>query len=154
MPKTATVSCTVHLVPLVLHLMSVALWPKNLRYLFTPLETCLLFLMGRKSLLINDLRLRKITYEKIKLFLKNEPNFRKSQVNVTTFTTKNYDQMDTWSIRKKQSQTNPNKAKFIPNFPIPNSQTYPISHQRTMNNEQRANNKQSQFQGGACALIG
>jgi len=43
--------------------------------LFTPLETCLLFLMGCNSWLINDLRLRKISYEKIYLFLQNEPNF-------------------------------------------------------------------------------
>ena len=48
----------------------------------------------------------------IELFMQNEPNFRKSQVNVTAFITMNYVQMDTWSIRKKQSQTNPNKAKF------------------------------------------
>ncbi len=32
---------------------------------------------NRRNLwLINDLRLRKITYEKINLFLQNEPNFR------------------------------------------------------------------------------
>ena len=37
--------------------------------------------------LINDLRLRKFTYEKIKLFLQNEPNFRKSQVNVSILLT-------------------------------------------------------------------
>jgi hypothetical protein len=33
-------------------------------------------------------------------------------LNVNKVLTKDYDQMDTWSIRKKQSQTNPNKAKF------------------------------------------
>ncbi|MHC4109887.1 MAG: hypothetical protein ACYSWZ_02190 [Planctomycetota bacterium] len=32
-------------------------------------------------------------------------------MNVNEVLTKNYEQMDTWSIRKKQSQTNPNKAK-------------------------------------------
>jgi len=31
----------------------------------------------RNPQLIKDLRLRKITYEKIKLFLQNEPNFQK-----------------------------------------------------------------------------
>ena len=97
------------------------------------------------------------------LFMQNEPNFRKSQVNVTTLLTRNYEQMDTWSIRKKQSQTNPNKPKtntilanktpertqFKPKqtqlSPTPNSQIYPISHRRTTNNEQRTNNKQTQF---------
>ena len=64
--------------------------------------------------LINDLRLRKITYEKINLFLQNEPNFRKSQVNVTAFITINYVQMDTWSIRKNEPKTNPILANKTP----------------------------------------
>jgi len=50
----------------------------------------------------------------IHFFLQNKAKFRKSQVNVTDFSTMNYVQMDTWSIRKKQSQTNPNKAKTNP----------------------------------------
>jgi hypothetical protein len=33
-------------------------------------------------------------------------------MNVYNVLTKDYEQMDTWSIGKKQSQTNPNKAKF------------------------------------------
>jgi hypothetical protein len=99
----------------------------------------------------------------IHLFRQNKPNFRKSQVNVTDLLKRNYEQMDTWSIRKKQSQTNPNKAKTNPILanktpertqfkpkqtqlsPTHNSQIYPISHQRTMNNEQRTNIKQTQF---------
>ena len=48
-----------------------------------------------RSLLTNDLRLRKITYEKINLFLTNKPNFRKSQMNVSDFITTDYDKMDT-----------------------------------------------------------
>ena len=51
---------------------------------------------------------------KNKLFLQNEPNFRKSQINLSNYMTRDYVQMDTWSIRKKQSQTNPNKAKTNP----------------------------------------
>ncbi len=47
----------------------------------------------------------------IQLFLQNEPKLRKVKLNVTKVLTKDYDQMDTWSIRTKQSQTNPNKAK-------------------------------------------
>jgi hypothetical protein len=85
--------------------------PRNLS---TPLETCFLFLMGRNLLLINDLRLRKITYEKIKLFLQNEPNFRKRQIDVSSFITKEYEQMDTWSIRKNEPKTNPNEPKTNP----------------------------------------
>ncbi len=53
---------------------------KTHRNLFTPLETCLLFLMGRNPLLINDLRLRKITYEKINFLCKTNPNSKKSSL--------------------------------------------------------------------------
>jgi hypothetical protein len=81
---------------------------------FTPLETCLLFLMGRNPRLINDLQLRKITYEKINLFLQNEPNFTKSQVNVSIFITREYVQMDTWSIRKNEPKTNPKRTQTNP----------------------------------------
>jgi len=98
-------------------------------------------------------------------FLTNKANFLKSQINVTTCLTMNYDKMDTWSIRKKQSQTNPNKAKFKMGkinitiyitkgyenkspfwVPKKQSQICPISHQRTMNDEQQTNNNQTQFQ--------
>jgi len=44
--------------------------------------------------LLNDLRLRKSSYEKIKLFMQNEPN--------------------TWSIRKNEPKTNPNEPKTNP----------------------------------------
>jgi len=66
----------------------------------------------RNPRLIKDLRLRKFTYEKIKLFLQNEPNFQKVKSNVTTFITMNYDQMDTWSIRKNEPKTNPNEPNL------------------------------------------
>ena len=49
---------------------------------------------------------------KNKLFMQNKANFRKVKFNVTKVLTKDYDQMDTWSIGTKQSQTNPNKAKL------------------------------------------
>jgi hypothetical protein len=68
-------------------------------------------------LLIKGLRLRRITYEKIKLFLQNEPKFRKSQVNVTDLLKRNYEQMDTWSSGKTkpiQSQLKPIKANSKP----------------------------------------
>jgi hypothetical protein len=46
------------------------------------------------------------------LFLQNKAKFRKVKLNVNNVLKRAYDIMDTWSIRKKQSQTNPNKAKF------------------------------------------
>jgi len=74
--------------------------------------------------LIKDLRENKALYNcretstniesslQIKLFMQNKANFRKVKLNVNRVLTRDYDQMDTWSIRKKQSQTNPNKAKL------------------------------------------
>jgi hypothetical protein len=48
----------------------------------------------------------------IKLFMQNKAKFRKSQMNVNKVLTREYEQKDTWSSGKKQSQTKPNKAKF------------------------------------------
>jgi hypothetical protein len=68
----------------------------------------------RNTRLINDLRLRKFTYEKINLFLQNEPNFKKVKLSVTKEMKKDYEQMDTWSIRKNETKTNPNEPKTNP----------------------------------------
>ena len=48
---------------------------------------------------------------KNKLFLQNKANFQKVKLNVNNVLTKDYDQMDTWSIRKnepKRTQNEPN----------------------------------------------
>ncbi len=45
--------------------------------------------------------------------MQNKANFKKVKLNVSTVNTKDYDQMDTWSIRKTkpiQSQLKPIKA--------------------------------------------
>ena len=68
----------------------------------------------RNPQLIKDLRLRKITYEKIKLFLQNKAKFQKSQMNVTFFITREYEQMDTWSSGKNKANSKPNKPKTNP----------------------------------------
>jgi hypothetical protein len=44
--------------------------------------------------------------------MQNKAKFQKVKLNVNNVLTKDYDQMDTWSSGKKQSQTKPNKAKF------------------------------------------
>jgi len=66
----------------------------------------------RNPLSMNDLRLRKITYEIINLFLQNEPNFKKVKLSITIEMKKDYEQMDTWSIRKNEPKTNPNEPNF------------------------------------------
>jgi hypothetical protein len=51
------------------------------------------------------------------LFMQNKANFRKVKFNVNRVLTKDYDQMDTWSIRKTkpiQSQLKPIKANSKP----------------------------------------
>jgi len=58
--------------------------------------------------------LRILTYEIINLFLQNEPNFRKSQMNVTDLLKRNYEQMDTWLIRKNEPKTNPKRTQIEP----------------------------------------
>jgi len=77
----------------------------------------------RNPWLINDLRLRILTYEKINLFLQNEPKFRKSQINVSTVITTNYEQRTMNYEIKNEPKTNPNEPKTNPNKP----NTNPIS---------------------------
>ena len=63
---------------------------------------------------LHEIRSTKEFVRKNKLFLQNEPNFRKSQMNLTDLLTMNYVQMDTWSIRKNEPNTNPNEPKTNP----------------------------------------
>ncbi len=54
----------------------------------------------------------------IRLFMQNKAKFKKVKSNVTDLLIRNYEQMDTWSIRKKQSQykanTNPIQTQTNP----------------------------------------
>ncbi len=53
----------------------------------------------------------------IKLFMQNKANFQKVKLNVNNVLTKDYDQMDTWSIRKTkpiQSQSKPIQTQLKP----------------------------------------
>jgi hypothetical protein len=91
--------------------------------------------------LINNLRLRKITYEKINLFLQNKANFRKVKFDVNKVLTRDYVQMDTWSIRKTkpiqsqlkpiQSQSNPILCQNKPKQTQIKPKTNPISKAKT-----------------------
>ena len=51
----------------------------------------------------------------IRPFMQNKANFRKSQMNVNKALTKNYEQMDTWSIGKNKANTNPIQTQFKAN---------------------------------------
>jgi hypothetical protein len=59
-------------------------------------------------------QVRKITYEIIKPFLQNEPNFQKSQMNVTDLLTREYEKKDTWWSGKNEPKTNPNEPNSNP----------------------------------------
>ncbi len=61
--------------------------------------------------LINDLRSTKVYVRKNNLFMQNKANFRKVKLNVNKVITRDYDQMDTWSIRK----TKPIQSQFKAN---------------------------------------
>ena len=56
-------------------------------------------------------------------FLTNEPNFQKSQMNVSDLLIREYEQMDTWSNGKNEPKTNPISAQKMPE----QTQTNPIS---------------------------
>jgi hypothetical protein len=77
--------------------------------------------------LINDLYAFKVLYIcretftdvmsalQIGPFLTNKPNFQKVKLNVNKVLTKDYDRMDTWSIRKNKPNSNPIQSQFKPN---------------------------------------
>jgi hypothetical protein len=46
--------------------------------------------------------------------MQNEPNLKKVKLSVTIEMKKDYEQMDTWSIRKNEPKTNPNEPKTNP----------------------------------------
>jgi hypothetical protein len=45
------------------------------------------------------------------LFMQNEPNFRKSQVNVKLYNTTDYENKSDWTFGENEPKTNPIKAK-------------------------------------------
>jgi hypothetical protein len=68
---------------------------------------------------------------KIHSFIQNKPNFRKSQINVTSFGTGEYVKLDTWSDGKnkpKQTQFKPNQSQNKPNSNPIKAKTNPISN--------------------------
>ena len=58
--------------------------------------------------LIYAIRSTKDYVRKNNLFMQNKAKFRKVKLNVNKVLTKDYDKMDTWSTREKQTQFKPN----------------------------------------------
>ena len=44
--------------------------------------------------------------------MQNEPNFRKSQMNVNPYNTTNYENIANWTLGENEPNTNPIKANF------------------------------------------
>ncbi len=65
----------------------------------------------------------------INLFMQNKANFQKVKLNVNKVLTKDYDQMDTWSIRK----TKPIQTQYKPNSNPIKAKTNPIQTQNKPN---------------------
>jgi len=77
--------------------------------------------------LINDLRVCKVLYccrdsftdvvsaLQIHLFMQNKAKFQKVKLNVNKVITNDYDQIDTWSIRKNKPKTNPIQTQYKAN---------------------------------------
>ena len=62
------------------------------------------------SLITNEIRSTKDYVRNYKLFLQNEPKFRKSQMNVNNVLTKDYGNETLGKNRKNEPKTNPIKA--------------------------------------------
>ena len=64
---------------------------------------------GASGMLYNcrDIFTHVVSALQIHLFMQNKAKFKKVKLSVNRVLTRNYEQMDTWSIRTKQSQTNP-----------------------------------------------
>jgi len=52
-------------------------------------------------------------YEVLTTFMQNKPNFRKSQMNVKSYNTKDYENKSNWTLGENKPNSNPIK----PNFP-------------------------------------
>jgi len=69
-------------------------------------------------------------------FLTNKANFRKSQMNVSDYIIREYEQIDTWSNGKNKPKTKPIQSQFKPNTkPIQTqykANTNPISEGKKM----------------------
>ena len=64
--------------------------------------------------ILNTIDKRRETSDERRPFMQNEPNFQKSQMNVTDVLTREYEQMDTWWGGKKRTQNEPNQSQFPP----------------------------------------
>jgi hypothetical protein len=95
----------------------------------------------RNPWLIKDLRLCKALYGcrdtftdvmsalQIHLFMQNKPNFRKSQMNVSSLLTKDYDKKDTWWSGKNKPNSNPIQSQFKANTKPIKANSNPIQTQ-------------------------
>jgi len=83
-----------------------------------------------------------------KPFFAKRTQFPKSQVNVNTVITTNYEQMDTWSIGKNEPKRTQNEPKTNPNEPKFKKAKMNVTTCLTMNYEQRTmidEKKRTQF---------
>ncbi len=103
------------------------------------------------------------------LFMQNEPNFEKAQMNVNKVLTKDYENKSDWTLGENEPKTNPIKANLhltaenaeyaekkdicVSDCPIEKYALYPISPcslrtRRLMKNKAKTNPIQSQFPKG------
>jgi len=98
----------------------------------------------RNLWLINDLRLRILTYEKINLFLQNEPKFRKSQMNVSKVLAMDYGKVDTWWSGKNKANSKPIQSQFKANSKPIQTQYKPNTNPKQTQNKPNTNPIQTQ----------
>ena len=100
--------------------------------------TIYLILMPKYQLLLtNDYQISTKDYVRIyKLFMQNKPNFRNSKMNLNTFVTMRYVNLETGSGEKTnpiQSQNKPNLSQFKPNLTQNKANSNPIPERAKMN---------------------
>ncbi len=69
----------------------------------------LLFCRGQPS---NEIKSTKDYVRNYDLFMQNKPNFRKSQMNVSIFSQKAYENIANWTIGESKPNSNPNKPNL------------------------------------------
>ncbi len=67
---------------------------------------------GKQGFFVISVRNSREIDEKFDYFMQNKANFRKAQMNVNSFITKDYRKNDAFAVQKNKPNSNPNKANL------------------------------------------
>ena len=75
----------------------------------TEAQTCAIGILTKSAIRNTTYDIRYTRYDTI---MQNEPNFRKSQMNVNLYNTTDYENKSNWTLGENKPNSNPNKANF------------------------------------------